>query len=320
MKKILIVGGAGFIGSNVNKMLDLSGYQTFILDNLIAGSKKAVTRGTFIEGDTADLPLLDQVFAQYKVDAVMHFAGHIDNRESTENPSKYYQNNVVNTLNLLNAMLRHKVRTFIFSSSAAVFGVPESTLISENHPCKPITPYGASKYVMERILEDYDRTYGLRYCSLRYFNAAGGDPDREVKNFKKKEVNIIPIILRSLKKGDGSVTIFGMDHETRDGTCVRDYVHVSDLSNAHMMAMKQLFEGRPSSVYNLGNGRGFTLLEVIRAIEKVTKRKVKIIEGPRHPSDTPVLLADGAKASKDLHWVPQYTELETMIEHAWNAM
>jgi UDP-glucose 4-epimerase len=316
MKKVLIVGGAGFIGSYVNKLLHVSGYQTVILDNLIAGSKESVTRGTFFEGDMGNPDLLDRLFLQHKIDAVMHFAAHIDHRESTANPSKYYRNNVMNTFNLLDAMIRHQVNTFIFSSSASVYGFPESDLITENHPCKPVSPYGASKYMVERILEDYS----LRYCALRYFNAAGGDPEGEVKNFKKKEVNLIPLILRSLKKGDGSITVFGTDHNTRDGTCVRDYVHVHDLARAHITAMERLFDGGPSSVYNLGNGRGFTIREVIQAIERVANKKVTITEGPRHPSDPPILLADPAKAIRELGWTPLYPNIETMIEHAWNVI
>ncbi len=174
--------------------------------------------------------------------------------------------------------------------------------------------------MIERVLKDYERAYGIRYCSLRYFNAAGGDPNGEVKNYKKKESNLIPIILRTLKKGDGSATIFGTDYDTRDGTCIRDYVHVYDLGDAHITAMQQLFEGAPSAIYNLGNGNGFSVREIIQAIEKITKRKVTIIEGPRREGDAPVLLADSEKARKDLGWVPQYPEIDTIVQHAWNAL
>lgn len=206
-KKILVVGGAGFIGSHVNKMLDESGYETIVYDNLKNVSNKKLTRGTLIEGDLANTTLLDQVFSKYKVDAVMHFAGFIEISESIENPEKYYQNNVSNTLNLLNAMLKNQVKNFIFSSSAGVYGIPHTPLIPESHPCNPISPYGASKHMVERILEDYSKAFGLRYSSLRYFNAAGGDPSGEVKNYKMKESNLIPIVLKSLKKDDGSMTI-----------------------------------------------------------------------------------------------------------------
>ncbi len=319
-KTILVVGGAGHIGSHVNKQLDNAGYQTVVLDNLSTGDRKAVTRGTFIEGDIANSELLDEIFKSYKIDAVMHFAAFTDIGESVTDPFKYYRNNVCHTLNLLHAMERNGVKTFIFSSTAAIFGLPQADKITELHPQLPINPYGETKLIVEQILKDADHAYGLNYCSLRYFNAAGGDPDGEIKNYKKKENNLIPVILRSLKKGDHSVTIFGTDYPTPDGTCIRDYIHILDLGQAHIQAMEKLFDGSPSTQYNLGNGQGFSVKEVIEVAEKITKTPVNVIIGDRRKGDTPLLLADSQKAAKELGWKPQYPALEEMISHAWNAL
>lgn len=319
-KTILVVGGAGYIGSHVNKQLDDAGYQTVVYDNLSTGSRGAVTRGTFIEGDIGNSELLDEVFKSHKIDAVMHFAAFTDVGESVVNPLKYYHNNVCHTLNLLNAMQRNGIKVFIFSSTAAIFGLPQSDKITESHPQKPINPYGESKLMVEQILKDMDSAYGIRSCCLRYFNAAGGDPEQEVKNFKKKESNLIPVILRSLKNGDHSMTIFGTDYDTPDGTCIRDYIHILDLGQAHIQAMEQLFQGKPSCCYNLGNGQGFSVKEVIQAAEKVTRIPVKAVNGGRRAGDPPILLADSQKAFQELGWKPQFPQLEEMISHAWNAL
>jgi len=317
---ILIVGGAGFIGSHVNEMLYRQGYKTIILDNLSQGNRNAVEHGVFIEGDLSNSNLLDQIFDSYQIDAVMHFAAMKDIGESVSQPLRYYENNVSCSLNLLDAMLRHQVKKIIFSSSAAIFGYPEEIPIAEDHPCLPINPYGRTKLIVENILEDFDRAYGLRYCSLRYFNAAGGDPRGKIKSFKTADSNLIPIILRNVLKPDGVITIFGTDYPTPDGTCIRDYIHIEDLGSAHIAALKRLLVGSPSSCYNLGNGEGFSVRQVIAAVEKVTGRKVKIREGARRPGDPPVLIASSSKASDELNWRPVYSSLELMIEHAWNAM
>ena len=317
---ILITGGAGYIGSHVNKQLDEAGYQTVVLDNLSTGDKNAVTRGTFIEGDIANSELLDEIFKSRKIDAVMHFAAFTDVGESVIDPFKYYRNNVCHTLNLLHAMERNHVRIFIFSSTAAIFGLPQADKIAETHPKNPINPYGESKLMVEQILADAENAYGLRSCCLRYFNAAGGDPDGEIKNFKKKESNLIPVILRSLNNGDHSVKIFGTDYPTPDGTCIRDYIHILDLGQAHIQAMEQLFNNGPSARYNLGNGRGFSVKEVISTAEHVTKIPVKAINGEKRPGDPPLLLADSRKAADELGWKPHYSSLEQMISHAWKAL
>ncbi len=319
-KTILIIGGAGYIGSQVNKALQDAGYSTVVLDNLSQGHRQAVTRGTFVEGDMADPQCLDVLFMRYPIDAVMHFAAFIDVGESITNPAKYYANNVAATLVLLDAMLRHSIKTIIFSSSAAVYGIPVQEKISETHPCHPINPYGESKWMVEKILLDFDRAYHLKSVSLRYFNAAGGDPEGEIKNFKQKESNLIPLALHSLLQLNGILTIYGNDYPTPDGTCVRDYIHVSDLAAAHIAAMEHLFRGRRSSFYNLGNGNGFSVREVLQAVEKVTGRRLNIIEGARRPGDPPFLVADASKAISELKWKPRFPSLEDMIRHAWNSM
>jgi len=319
-KKILVVGGAGYIGSHVNKLLNEAGYETVVFDNLSTGNRKAVTRGLFIQGDMANLDDLERLFSTHKFDAVMHFAACIDVGESVLDPAKYYVNNVVNTLNLLQTMLRHHVKVFIFSSTAAIFGNPEQPEITEEHSCHPINPYGESKLMVEKILRDFDHAYGLKYCALRYFNAAGGDPDGEIPNLKKKESNLIPAVLRSLKNPSATITIFGDDYPTRDGTGVRDYIHIYDLGAAHITAMKQLLDGGNSACYNLGNGQGFSVKEVIESAEHVTGLKVNSKIGPRREGDPAILLANSAKATQALRWRPQYPELETMIRHAWTAL
>lgn len=318
-KHILLIGGAGFVGSHVNHMLCKAGYNTIVLDNLSRGHRNAVIHGTFIEGNMADTALLDRVFTQYSISAVMHFAALTSIGESVIAPLEYYKNNVANTLCLLEVMHKHRINVFVFSSSAAIFGLPEESKITESHRCLPINPYGQSKLMVETILRDHDQAYGIRSCCLRYFNAAGGDPGEMIKYYIRPETNIIPRVLNSLKYHDAEITINGNDYPTPDGTCVRDYVHIEDIGSAHITAMQRLIEGAPSSCYNLGNGNGFSVREVVAAAEKVTSRRIKIIEGERRPGDPPVLVADAQKAKKELHWEPRYESLESMILHAWQA-
>lgn len=317
---ILIVGGAGYIGSHVNEMLYRQGYQTIVLDNLSHGNREAVAHGTFIQGDLEDTRLLDEIFSTYKIDAVMHFAALKDVGESVKEPLRYYENNVANTLNLLSMMVKHRVNRMIFSSSAAIFGNPQEIPVSEEHPCHPINPYGKTKLMVEKILEDFDHAYGIRYSSLRYFNAAGGDPQGQIKNYQLTDSNLIPIILRNILKGNPSVTIFGTNYATPDGTCIRDYIHIEDLGTAHIAALENLLKGSSSSCYNLGNGNGFSVREVIAAAEKVTGIKIHVYEGARRPGDPAVLIASSDKAKQELHWNPQYSSLETIIQHAWEAL
>lgn len=315
---VLIVGGAGFIGSHVNKMMNRKGYQTVVLDNLSRGHRSAVRYGTFVEGDLANPAALTHIFKTYPIQAVMHFAAFTDVGESVQDPAKYYLNNVSHTLNLLMSMVKHQVKTLIFSSTAAVYGHPFESRIKEHHPCKPINPYGESKWMVERILRDFESAYGLKFCSLRYFNAAGGDPEGEIKNFQTQTSNLIPRILLSLKKEKGEVTVYGTDYPTPDGTCIRDYIHIEDLGTAHINAMEGLLTGAPSNVYNLGSGQGFSVREVIRTTEEVLKRKIKVIEGDRRRGDPAILLADSGKALYELNWQPHFS-LKEMIEHAWKS-
>jgi UDP-glucose 4-epimerase len=318
-KKVLVVGGAGFIGSHVNKMLRQAGYETLVFDNLSLGNALSVAKSQFVLGDICQEDELNTLFTQNQFDGVMHFAAFTDVGESMTDPSSYYINNVSNTIKLLNAMRAHHVKYFIFSSSAAVYGIPNQQSIDETHPCQPINPYGQTKLIVEKILHDYDRAYGLKFCALRYFNAAGGDPEREIKNLKTKENNLIPLILRSIKGGDGSITVFGTDYPTFDGTCIRDYIHVCDLGTAHIKALEHLWNGSESTIFNLGNGNGFSVKQVIETVQNVTGFPVKVIEGPRRPGDPPYLLANSTKAKKELGWNPVYPDLETIVAHAWKA-
>lgn len=319
-KTVLVTGGAGFIGSHVNERLYQCGYDTVVLDNLCNGDRRAVLHGTFIQGSFDDKNLLDHIFNTYQIDAVMHFAAFLEVGESVNLPLKYYLNNVAGTIHLLEAMKKHQVNNFIFSSTCAIFGIPNGAIINENHPCHPINPYGQSKLMIETVLEDLDKVDNFRYCCLRYFNVAGGDPLGNIKNYKKREATLIPVILRSLKNSGASITIFGEDYATPDGTCVRDYVHVDDLASAHILAMEKLFEGAPSTCYNLGSNQGFSVREVVNAVEKVTGFPVNVIVGPRRAGDPASLVADSSKARRELSWEPRFSSIELMIKHAWKAM
>lgn len=320
-KKVLVTGGAGFIGSQVNKMLLDAGYQTVVLDNLSRGFQEMVKKGTFVQGDLNDKESLKLLFKRYPIDSVMHFAAFTSVGESVQKPALYYQNNVANTLNLLEAMVEAGVKKLVFSSSAAVYGIPQKMPLAEDHPCNPINPYGETKWMVEKILKDFDRAYGLKFCALRYFNAAGGDPDGVLKQLKTDSSNLIPIILTCLNQiPQKPVTIFGTDYPTPDGTCIRDYIHVWDLGAAHIAALENLQKGESSNIYNLGNGSGYSVREVLTAAEKVTGLKIKVIEGDRRPGDPPVLIADSSRAQKELNWKPIYPFLDKIIEHAWKAV
>lgn len=319
-KTVLVVGGGGFIGSHVNKMLHQAGYETVVLDNLSRGSRQAIQQGVFIEGDIADTRLLDTLFETYHIDAVMHFAAFIEVGESVHDPLKYYKNNVSNTINLLEAMQRHHVGVFIFSSTAAVFGNPQTDTVNEDHPCNPINPYGQTKLMIEKVVQDVANATDLRFSCLRYFNVAGGDPEGVLKNYKAKESNLIPLLLRMVKRGDTSVTIYGTDYPTVDGTGIRDYVHVADLAAAHILVMEQLFKGASSSFYNLGNGKGFSVREVIAAIERVTGCRLQVIERPRRPGDPAILVSNSRKAITELGWQQRYSSLGVIVSHAWQAL
>ena len=314
---ILVVGGAGYIGSHMVKMLTTQGYRVTTLDNLSTGYRDAITAGEFIQADLADRPALDRLFAQQKIDAVMHFASFIQVGESVQEPAKYYANNVTNTLNLLDAMVTHDVQRFIFSSSAAVYGNPHTVPIPEDHSKEPINPYGRSKWIVEQILADYDHAYGLKSVCLRYFNAAGADPQGQLGERHEPETHLIPLVLRAASGRAPDIKVFGRDYDTPDGTCIRDYVHVEDLCTAHRLALDGLMQGQASSVYNLGNGNGFSVAEVIAAARRVTGCTIPVTDQARRAGDPPRLVADARRARAALNWRPQYDTLDTIIAHAW---
>jgi len=314
---ILVVGGAGYIGSHMIKKLTLEGNSVVILDNLSTGFRDAVKYGRFIEGDIADSKLLSEIFSSNKFDSVMHFASYIEVGESVSDPSKYYINNFSNTLNLLDAMVAHGVNNFIFSSTAAIFGEPEYSPIDEKHVRAPVNPYGESKLMVENALKAYEKAYGLRSICLRYFNAAGADPDLEVGERHDPESHLIPLVLQAASGRRDSIAVFGQNYNTPDGSCVRDYIHVDDLCTAHIDALNYVLSELGSKQFNLGNGNGFSVLEVIDVARRVTGRNIKIKDADQREGDPAVLVADSALAKQELNWEPRYDSLETIIEHAW---
>lgn len=314
--KILLVGGAGYIGSHMVWLLGQKGAEVVTIDNLSGGYRDAVLCGEFVEGDIADSALLDQLFSEHKFDAVMHFASFIQVGESVKDPAKYYQNNVVNTLNLLNAMIKHGVKRFIFSSTAAIFGEPKYIPIDERHPKQPINPYGRTKLMIEQILEDYDQAYNLKSVCLRYFNAAGAHPEGILGERHDPETHLMPLALQAAQ-GISEFTLYGDDFDTVDGTCVRDYVHVMDLCTAHYLALKHLMDRGDSRQYNLGNGVGYSVMEVITATELVTHLSVPLKRSHRRAGDPASLVADASLIARELGWKPKYNQLSQIILHAF---
>jgi len=315
--KVLIVGGAGYIGSHMVQMLLDRGDDPVVVDNLSTGYRDAVRGGTFIEADLADESALEAVFSTHRFAGVMHFASFIQVGESVREPAKYYRNNFANTLNLLEAMRRHKVGNFIFSSTAAIFGEPEYVPIDERHPRRPINPYGFSKLAVEQALSDFDRAYGLRYTCLRYFNAAGADPEGRLGERHEPETHLIPLVLQVASGRRPHIDVFGQDYDTPDGTCVRDYIHIVDLCAAHLLALDRLRQGAPSAAYNLGNGSGFSVQEVIEAAERVVGTRIARIGAARRAGDPARLVADSSLARTQLQWRPRFDDLETIVRHAW---
>lgn len=314
---ILVVGGAGYIGSHMAKLLATNGYEVLILDNLSTGFRDAARYGRLIEGDLADQNMLDRIFSENPITAVLHFAAFSQVGESIHEPARYYRNNVGNTQNLLDAMLRYDVRRFIFSSTAAVFGDPQYTPIDERHRLSPINPYGRSKRMVEEVLADYEHSYGLRFVTLRYFNAAGSDPDGELGERHDPESHLIPLVLQVASGRREHIAVYGNDYQTADGTCIRDYIHVWDLCSAHLLALKHLLTGGESNAFNLGNGNGFSVQEVIDTARQVTGKTIPSLVQKRRPGDPAVLVTDSAKARTTLGWAPRFDTLDTIIAHAW---
>ncbi len=315
---ILVIGGAGYIGSHMVKQLSTSGTEVITLDNLSCGYRDAIKYGEFVEGDLGDPAVLDHVFSNYNIDAVMHFAAFIEVGESVSNPAKYYRNNVLNTMVLLDAMIQHDIGDFIFSSTAAIFGEPEYTPIDEKHGKNPINTYGRTKLMVEQILQDYDTAYGLKSTCLRYFNAAGADPDGELGERHNPESHLIPLILQAASGRREDIKVFGNDYPTDDGTCVRDYIHINDLCKAHSLALKRMQDTGHSARYNLGNGKGFSVQQVIETTRQVTGKDFKVTHDQRRPGDPAVLVADSTLAQQELGWRPEHADLESIIQTAWN--
>ncbi len=314
---VLVCGGAGYIGSHVNKQLHKEGYETVVFDNLIYGHREAVKWGHFIQGDLKNRDEIEAVFEAYNIEAVFHFAAYAYVGESVKEPEKYYRNNVANTLNLLHAMKKQGCNKIIFSSTCATYGEPEKVPITEDMPQHPINPYGASKLMVERILQDYGRAYGLKFVALRYFNAAGADPEGEIGESHEPETHLIPLILGAASGKRQDIKVFGTDYDTPDGSCIRDYIHVYDLATAHLLALHYLEEGKESGFFNLGNALGTSVLEVVESVKKVTGRKFSITLADRRAGDPAKLVGSSEKAQQALGWKPLYGDINTIVEHAW---
>lgn len=314
--KVLITGGAGYIGSHCNRYFAEKGVETVVLDDLSSGHREAVTDGRFVEGDFGDRGLLDKVLGEEKFDGIIHFAAFIDVAESVAEPAKYYENNVVKMKTLLDAAVAHGVKHFVFSSTAAVFGEPEYVPIDEAHPKKPINAYGATKLIGEQMLADYGRAYGLRSCSFRYFNAAGDSADGRIGEAHNPEHHLIPLVLRA-SLANRAMKVFGTDYDTRDGSCIRDYVHVEDLAEAHYLGLKYIMENDGNHAFNLGSSEGFSVLEILHEAERVTGEPVPHDIADRRPGDPAVLIASNKKAKDVLGWEPKRSEVQTILRDAW---
>ena len=318
MKNILVVGGAGYIGSHMCKYLSMHGFHPIVLDNLVLGHSQAVRWGPLFNGSMSDSDLLHKIFSQHPIAAVMHFAAFCYVGESVTEPARYYQNNVANTVSLLQAMVENKISNFIFSSSCAVYGEPAQVPIQEDHPLKPINPYGRTKLMVEQILEDFREAYGVESVCLRYFNAAGADPDGELGEDHDPETHLIPLVLQVALGKRSHIDIFGEDYPTKDGTCVRDYIHILDLAQAHLLALERLLNGLPGGAYNLGNGEGYSVQEVIEIARKVTGGPITANVVEKRIGDPAVLVGSSNKAIRELNWRPQFHDLEAIVETAWN--
>lgn len=314
--QILVTGGAGYIGSHTVKMLLEKGYDVVTIDNLSKGHREAVVGGTFIEGDLQDKSFLDKIFSENKIDAVIHFAANSLVGESMVNPGKYFGENLSNGINLLDAMKNHNVNKIIFSSSAAVFGEPAYIPIDEKHPINPTNVYGETKAMFEKILGWYDKIFGIKSIALRYFNVAGADPSGIIGELHDPETHLIPVILRSVMQNK-PIKVFGNDYPTKDGTCIRDYIHVNDLAAAHILALEALIAGKDSNVYNLGNGSGFSVFDILNAVEEVICRKVAYEVSERRAGDPSVLVASSEKIIEELRFEYKHASIKEQIRTAW---
>ncbi len=315
---ILVTGGLGYVGSHAVKMLVDRGEEVVNLDNLIFGHKEAASGSEIVIGDIGDRELLRGIFRTHSVEAVMHFAALADVPESVADPQKYYLTNVYSSIAMLEVMLEFGCKQMIFSSSAATFGEPKEVPIPEDHPKDPTNPYGRSKLMLEDILREYEHAYGLRSISFRYFNASGADPSGLIGEDHTPEHHLIPIVLQTALGQRENVKVYGSDWPTPDGTCVRDYIHVTDLASAHLLGLEALRNGHATAVYNMGNGSGYSVLEVIRMAEEVAGKSIPVVPADRRPGDPAVLVASSAKIAADLGFKPQFPELRTIIETAWN--
>jgi len=318
-KKVLVTGGAGYIGSHMVLKLLEAGHQPVVVDDLSSGLKTRLPSDVPLHVfNFADSEKLSALLTKEKVDVVMHFAAFVEVGESVEKPDMYYHNNFVNTLALLNTMRKNNIKKIILSSTAATFGEPDYIPADEKHPQKPLNPYGMSKLMCEHTLKDFDIAYGMKSVCLRYFNAAGADPSLRTGFRKNDPSHLIPIVLKVATGENPAIKINGTDYDTKDGTCVRDYIHVMDLCDAHLLAMNYLLNGGDTRSYNLGNGLGYSVREVIQAVEKVTGKKLTIVDSARRAGDSAALVADSKCIREELGWKPQYPELETIVQHAWN--
>ena len=315
--KILVTGGAGYIGSHVVKVLGQRGYEILVYDNLSTGHEWAVLYGRLVRGDLSDKVFLDKIIKEFNPDAIMHFAAFIQVEESVREPLKYYRNNTVNTLNLLEIMQKNGIKNLIFSSTASVYGIPEKIPVDEDTPLNPINPYGSSKAAVEWILNDLSRASDFNYISLRYFNVAGADPEGRIGQKYKEVTHLITRALKTAKGIFDKLQIFGTDYPTTDGTCIRDYIHVDDLAMAHLITLDYLLDKGKSEVFNCGYGYGYSVKEVVEAVKKITHIDFKTEEVGRRPGDPPVLVADSSRLKSELNWKPMHADLEYIIMTAW---
>jgi UDP-arabinose 4-epimerase len=318
LRNILVTGGAGYIGSHTCKLLASSGFLPVAYDDLSLGHSTSVRWGPLVVGDIADVKTLREAIYKYRISSVIHFAGSAYVGESVKSPRKYFENNLSKTIIMLGCLLDNEIRDFVLSSTCATYGLPKRLPIDESHPQEPINPYGESKLAIEKMLNRYSQAYGLRWLALRYFNAAGADPDGDIGECHNEETHLIPLAIRSIFSPDEALSVFGTDYPTSDGTAVRDYVHVADLASAHVSALDYLESGKASCAFNLGTGVGHSVRTVITAVENITRRRTYVKELPRRPGDPAELIADASLARRALKWEPKHSSLDEIISTAWD--